>query len=96
MSSSEDIQAYRVVIEGRVQGVGFRYSARKQAQRLRVGGNVRNRSDGSVEVICEGPADKVEQMLDWLDHGPPGARVSDTRRQRVAPSGKTGQFSIEL
>lgn len=65
--------AYRV--QGRVQGVGFRWWVRAQATRLGLAGTVRNRDDGSVEVHLRGPASAVASMRDLLSHGPPGARV---------------------
>lgn len=65
----------RVVVHGRVQGVGFRYSARAEAERLGVHGWVRNRDDGSVEAEISGSEKQLERMLRWLEHGPRGASV---------------------
>ena len=67
------------MIRGRVQGVGFRYSMRLEARRLGVTGWVRNRHDGSVEAIAQGPAEAVEALVEWSRHGPPGARVTDVQ-----------------
>ena len=67
----------RLVIEGRVQGVWFRDSTRREASRLGVLGWVRNRTDGSVEVLAEGDPDHVKQLVAWCHQGPPGARVSN-------------------
>jgi acylphosphatase len=53
----------RITFEGRVQGVGFRYTAASAARTYRVNGYVRNCADGTVELLAEGPADTVEQML---------------------------------
>ncbi len=69
-------RAARVVVHGRVQGVGFRYSARAEAERLGVAGWVRNRSDGAVEAEVRGHAEAVARMLGWLGRGPLGAEVS--------------------
>jgi acylphosphatase len=66
----------RVIVSGRVQGVFYRDSCRAQAQRLGVRGWVRNRSDGTVEVVAEGERDDVEQLLTWCRQGPPRAQVS--------------------
>jgi acylphosphatase len=66
----------RLVIRGRVQGVFFRESMRLEAQRLGVRGWVRNRRDGSVEAVVQGPAPAVEAMLAWARRGPDDARVS--------------------
>ena len=66
----------RVVVSGRVQGVFFRDSCRSEAQRVGVRGWVRNRPDGSVEVVAEGPRDRVDRLLDWCRIGPPRASVT--------------------
>jgi acylphosphatase len=65
----------RVVVKGLVQGVGFRWACRREAERLGVTGWVRNVPDGSVEVAVHGDDAAVRAMLDWLRAGPPGARV---------------------
>ena len=66
-----------VVVRGRVQGVGFRYFAEGEAQRLGLHGYVVNRSDGSVYVYAEGERNPLDLFLTLLRHGPPGAHVSD-------------------
>ncbi|MGQ0814461.1 MAG: acylphosphatase [Gemmatimonadota bacterium] len=63
-------------MSGRVQGVGFRWFIVGCAERLELHGWVRNASDGSVEVECEGSPARVEQLRKRLDQGPPGARVT--------------------
>jgi len=78
----------RVIVHGGVQGVGFRYSARMQAERLGVAGWVRNRADGTVEAEVEGDAASVQAMLDWLAEGPPGALVQGTEVAEVEPAGE--------
>ena len=67
----------QIRVRGRVQGVGFRYSLRDEAQRLRLCGWVRNRADGSVEAVIEGDSAAVRALADWARIGPPGARVRD-------------------
>jgi acylphosphatase len=74
----------RLIIEGIVQGVWFRDSTRTKALTLGVCGWVRNRPEGSVEVLAEGPEDRVKKLVAWCHHGPPDAdvsRVSETREQ---------------
>lgn len=66
----------RVVVSGRVQGVFYRDSCRAAAERIGVRGSVRNLADGSVEVVAEGPRDKVGEFLEWCRDGPPRAHVT--------------------
>jgi acylphosphatase len=63
-------------IEGRVQGVGYRYWAADRARELQLVGWVRNRRDGSVEGVFSGPAAAVERMLALCAEGPPDAAVT--------------------
>ena len=68
--------ARRVVVRGRVQGVGFRYAMVAAAQARGVTGWVRNRRDGSVEALVQGDAEAVESVIAWCRRGPPAAQVS--------------------
>ena len=68
----------RVVVGGRVQGVGYRESCRRQAERLGLSGWVRNRADGSVEVVFEGPSESVDAAVAWCREGPRWASVRST------------------
>jgi acylphosphatase len=70
-----DRRTVRVRIEGRVQGVGFRYWTERSALWLGLSGWVRNRRDGGVEAVFSGPREAVEEMLRRCDQGPPGAEV---------------------
>lgn len=71
----------RLTVRGRVQGVGYRYSMVEAAGRLGVTGWVRNRLDGGVEAIVQGPPHAVEAMVAWARRGPRGARVDDVEQQ---------------
>ncbi len=71
------ISRLHIIVYGIVQGVGYRYSTYRKALQLGIKGWVRNKSDGSVEAIFEGPRDKLEEMLSWCQKGPSGAIVSD-------------------
>lgn len=77
----------RVIVSGMVQGVGFRWSARIVAQSLGVAGFARNRVDATVEVEAEGPAAAVDEFIDWLHAGPPGASVSGVAVTELEPTG---------
>jgi acylphosphatase len=65
----------RLLIRGRVQGVGFRYFVEDEARALGLKGWVRNRHDGAVEAAVAGPAETVEAMVEACRRGPPAARV---------------------
>ena len=64
-------------ITGRVQGVGYRYALRQEAQKLGVTGWVRNRRDGSVEALLHGDQSSVDAVVGWARRGPPGSGVED-------------------
>jgi len=68
--------ARRVTVQGRVQGVGFRWHARRRAQQLGVMGWVRNTATGSVEAHLEGEGEAVDALLEWLAVGPAAAHVT--------------------
>lgn len=74
-------------VTGRVQGVMFRDSCRREAERLGVAGWVRNEPDGSVAFEAEGPRAAVEALVSWCRTGPPGARVTDVTTHEVPPEG---------
>jgi len=83
-----------VVISGRVQGVFFRAETQRAAQRLGVTGWVRNRPDGTVEALFEGPAQAVQQAVDWCWQGSPMAKVSDVKIEWQDFAGEFEKFSI--
>lgn len=64
-------------IHGRVQGVWYRESMRREAEPRGISGWVRNCSDGTVEAYVEGRSDDVAAIIAWCRHGPPSASVSD-------------------
>lgn len=82
--------ARRVVVDGRVQGVGYRQACAEAARRHQVAGWVRNRRDGRVEALFEGPPASVAQMVDWCRSGPAPARVTDVKVDEVPPGGLSG------
>ncbi len=65
----------RITISGKVQGVGFRYSALKRAGSLGIRGSVRNMPDGSVYIEAAGRDQDIGKFLEWCHQGPPLARV---------------------
>jgi acylphosphatase len=80
----------RVVVRGRVQGVFFRDSTRRQASSRGVTGWVSNRSDGAVEAVFEGEPEDVESLVRFMREGPRGADVSDVEVSDEEPEGLSG------
>jgi acylphosphatase len=74
---SGDRERAHVYVSGQVQGVFFRDSARQKAGELGLAGWVKNLPDGRVEVLVEGPPEKVREMIRWCQEGPPHATVED-------------------
>ena len=93
MAKSKAEAAVRVAVRGSVQGVGFRYEAQREAERLGVLGWVRNEDDGTVRVHAEGPRAAVDSLLDFLRQGPRGAAVAEVEVEEVKPEGHE-QFAI--
>jgi acylphosphatase len=83
-----------LVVSGRVQGVGFRYSTQRQATRLGLCGWVRNTDDGKVEIMAEGPLSAVDALEAWCRHGPPGARVTSVVTTDLPVREVLGPFAI--
>ncbi len=82
-SKTVDLETNMVNITGKVQGVWFRFSTVRRAHELGVRGWVRNQDDGSVQALLQGTADQIDQMLSWLQYGPPLARVDDVQVERI-------------
>ncbi len=70
------MRSRQIRVNGQVQGVGYRYALRDEAQRLGITGWVRNRSDGSVEALLQGDAAALERLIAWARRGPALARVA--------------------
>ena len=84
---------FRATVTGRVQGVGYRYFVLAEAERLRLGGSVRNLPNGAVAVEAEGPRPKLLDLLERLHQGPPAARVERVDVDWLSPHGQA-QFII--
>ena len=93
MSESENVQLH-VFVKGMVQGVGFRAFVLEQALSLGLSGWVRNRWNGSVEVLAEGDRPRLEALLAALRKGPPHAQVSETAPTWQAAQGIFESFTV--
>jgi acylphosphatase len=86
--------ARRLIVTGRVQGVGFRYFARDAARREGVRGTVRNLDDGRVEIEVEGDSEAVLNFERHVRRGPVGSRVDDVMVDEAPPTGRLQDFRI--
>jgi acylphosphatase len=84
------LPAARFVVQGRVQGVGYRYFVLRHAEELGLAGYARNQTDGTVEVIAEGEAAALKKLEERLNEGPSFAHVSGVERQAIAERGASG------
>jgi acylphosphatase len=85
-----EVARRRVVVHGHVQGVFFRGTTRREAQRRGVSGWVSNRPDGAVEAVFEGSPEAVEAMVDFCSGGPRGADVDRMETSDEQPEGLSG------
>jgi acylphosphatase len=93
--SSDDPITRRYVVRGRVQGVGFRWFVEREARTLGVAGWVRNRADGTVEVLATGSKDQLSNLHSRLREGPRAARVDDVQVSEAEPVEGLNTFRIE-
>ena len=81
------MSAARIIVTGRVQGVGYRWWTERQAKALGLAGWVRNRRDGSVEVFVEGTQRAITTFAEECAQGPPAAKVADVKVEEAAALG---------
>ena len=93
MSQPGQVIRVHATISGRVQGVWYRGSMAERARELALAGWVRNRADGRVEAVIEGPRVRVEELLAWCRKGPAGARVQALATREENAEGLEG-FNI--
>lgn len=83
-----------IFAKGRVQGVYYRYNTSKKADELHLTGWVRNKPDGSVEIVCEGPEKDINEMVLWCKKGPAGANVTEVISEWEEYTGEFNTFEI--
>jgi acylphosphatase len=92
--SKPDQARLHATIHGRVQGVSFRYYTAHRARELDLTGYVRNKPDGTVEVVAEGRRARLEELLSFLRVGPRAAFVTDVDLSWPDPTGRFGRFEV--
>ncbi len=84
----------RIIVSGKVQGVFFRQSAKKEADKLGLVGWVRNDADGSVEALVVGSKEKLDQFIAWCKNGSPAAKVGKVEEQWADRDEEANSFEI--
>lgn len=90
MGGNMEVVRAHLLIHGRVQGVGFRWSMQREARKLGVNGWVRNLPNGKVEAVIEGEKERVEALIGWAYQGPLLARVTRVEVRWEEPRGERG------
>jgi len=90
---TENIKTYKIIVSGRVQGVGFRFYVESIAGKYDVRGYVRNTANGKVEVVCQGE-DGVESFIEEIKKGPSFSVVTDAKIEEFESSKKYSTFEI--
>jgi acylphosphatase len=93
--SGQGRQRLAAVVRGRVQGVGFRWSVQRLAQRLDLHGYAANRADGTVCVVAEGTPEALDELEDFLRRGPAGGRVDGVSSSRGPATGELKGFATK-
>lgn len=88
------MERLHAIVKGHVQGVGFRYFVSRQTGSLGLSGWVRNRREGTVEVVAEGGRPDLEKLLTTLGRGPSGSSVREVRPKWKEATGEFRTFKV--
>jgi len=89
------MEARKYIVRGRVQGVGFRWFVEREAKTLGISGWVRNRADGTVEILAMGAREQLSRLHSQLRQGPRAARVDEVEVSETQPEQGLNTFRIE-
>ena len=92
--NQKDRARLHLIVSGRVQGVGFRFSAYDEAKDLALAGWVRNLPDGDVEIVAEGSRKNLQILAAWAHLGPPSAHVTQVREDWSESTEQFSEFRI--
>ena len=93
---SEELKQYRIIVKGIVQGVCFRYYTKLKAEELKINGWVRNKKDGSVEIVAQGQKSSLDAFINWCRQGPSNAKVKEIEVKEEDFSERLDGFYIKL
>jgi len=89
------VKRLHLIIKGRVQGVFYRHNAKKKALALNLKGYVKNLDNGDVEIIAEGPEDKLNELIKWCWHGSPFSKVENIEVKWSNPENEYTDFFVK-
>ncbi|MBD3165128.1 acylphosphatase [bacterium] len=95
MPAEDNRKRMHALVEGRVQGVGFRHFVLQRVRPLPVKGWVRNLHDGRVEVVAEGEENDLQVLRNYLEQGPPASVVDNVRTEWSHPQGDLHGFDVK-
>lgn len=84
----------RIIIEGRFQGMNFRYHTQQQAKKFGVGGFIRTLSDGRIEIDMQGTDEQIEQMLTWCQQEPHSSNIKTILYRYDEPTERYSDFKV--
>ncbi len=90
-----ELHRKRLVVKGRVQGVGFRFYIIRLSENFNVAGYVRNILDDGVEIVAEGSPEQVESFITLAARGPSGSRVVEVKTYQEQPQGSYKSFGVQ-
>jgi acylphosphatase len=90
------VQAYVLLVSGRVQGVGFRWFAEREALKRQVRGHVRNLDDGRVEIWAQAEHETLAEFCETVRRGPPASRVDDVQMKPVPVDASLSTFRVRF
>ncbi len=93
---TENVKTYKIILSGRVQGVGFRYHVESVAGKYDICGYVKNTIDNKVEVVCQGEEENLKPFIDEVKKGPAFSAVTDVKIEEVKESKIYGIFEIKF
>ena len=93
-SNTAEFARLHLIVSGRVQGVGFRYSTYDKAKEFAVAGWVRNTASGEVEIMAEGKQENLQMLAAWARQGPPSAHVTRVGEEWTDFTGEFKEFRI--
>ncbi len=94
--SKKNLKTYKLLISGRVQGVGFRYFAEDKARILQINGYVRNTIDNKVEILCQGYEPNIDIFIKQMQRGPTFANVKDIKITEIKDAQIYNYFEIKF